>query len=305
MNPRRRHPGVRPRGRPVAMWPELGRAARVAARSFIVAAAALALSPAAAHAQAPAYRRAPGDTLRYHEVTMSTVEMRAATGPVSVRTSHDARIALAFVAADTARAWVEALSLSVAGLPGQADRRPDTSALLRQPYTLVFGARGEVETVRTPELAAEIAQVSDLSAEFTDFFPRLPAGPLTPGATWADTASHETTNAAGRTVIAQRIGSYRVRGDSTIAGERVVVVELRTASEIATGTAAPRASGATMRSDLEGEETGTFCFAPATGRLVERRRTGRLTGAITVRGGGQQLSIPQTFTYESRIELIR
>ena len=266
--------------------------------------AGLALVPSPVDAQAPAYRRAPGDTLRYREVTSTTVEMRGATGPVTVQARHDARIAFAFTAGDTARAWFDALSLSIEGMPGQPDRRPDTAPLLGKPYTLVIDARGDAQTVSTPEFPADVAQVSDLSAEFTDFFPRLSDRPLTPGTTWADTVSHETTNPAGRTVLAQRVGSYRVRGDTTIRGERVVIVDLRTQSEIITGSAAPRASGATMQSSLKGEETGVFYFAPASGRLIERRRTARLSGSVTVSGGGQQLSIPQTFTYESRIELI-
>jgi hypothetical protein len=273
--------------------------------SLMAMLAGLVLSPVNARAQAPAYRRAPGDTLRYREVTNSTIQMQSPSGVTSVRSGHDARIAIAFAAGDTARAWFEALSLSVAGLPGQADRRSDGAGLIEKPYTLVIGARGEVQTVRMPEFTDEVARLSDLSAEFTDFFPRLSDRPLTPGTVWTDTVSHETTSPSGSTVLAQRIGNYRVRGDTTISGERAVIVELATQSEIISGTAVPRESGATMRSSLKGEETGAFYFAPASGRLLVRRRTGRLSGAVTVSGGGQQIAIPQTFTYESRIELVR
>ncbi|HET7461529.1 MAG TPA: hypothetical protein VFJ82_09770 [Longimicrobium sp.] len=286
------------------MRTQVRRAAAGSGRWIAAGLFALVLSPTTASAQAPAYRRAPGDTLRYHEVTTGTVEMRPASGAVSVRTRHDARVAVTFGAADTARAWFEALSLSAAG-PPLGERRPETAPLLGRPYTFVLGPRGEARTVRLPEIPAEVLRVSDLSAEFTEFFPRLSAGPLAPGATWADTASHQTTNAAGVTVIGRRIGSYRVRGDSTIRGERVVAVEVRTSTEILSGAATPRASGATTQSSLKGEETGVFFFAPAGGRLVERRRTGRLAGSLTVTAGGRTLSIPQSFTYESRVELIR
>jgi len=281
------------------------RAARGSGRSAAAGLFVLALAwPAAAQAQTSAYRRAPGDTLRYHEVTTGTIEMRPARGAVTVQTRHDARIAVTFAAADTARAWFEALSLSAAGSP-LGERRPDTAPLLGRPYTFVFTPRGEVRTVRVPEIPGEVLRVSDLSAEFTEFFPHLPAGPLTPGATWADTATHQTTNAAGLTVIGRRTASYRVRGDSTIRGERVVAVEMRTATEILSGSATPRPTGATTQSSLKGEETGVFFFAPGSGRLVERRRTGRLAGSLAVSAGGQTVSIPQSFTYESRIDLIR
>ncbi|HEU4556187.1 MAG TPA: hypothetical protein VFS20_00010 [Longimicrobium sp.] len=273
-------------------------------RTALGAVLGLSFLAAAAHAQAPTYRRAPGDTLRYREVTSGTVEARPGGGAaMSVKTSHDARIAVTFGAADTARAWFEALTMGVDG--PQGERRPDAQALLGRPYTLVIGPRGEVRTVDVPPIPAEIAQVSELAAQFTDFFPRLPAGPLTAGTTWADTTRHQTTGATGRTVIARRIGSYHVRGDSTIAGQRVAIVEMRTETELLAGASTPAAPGsASTQSALRGEETGAFYFAPETGRLVGRRRSGKLGGAITISGGGRQVAIPQTYTYESRIELL-
>lgn len=267
-----------------------------------LAALALLLAAGAVQAQAPVYRRAPGDTLRYREVTTGAVEARPGSGSVTMKTSRDARIAVTFGAADTARAWFEALAVSVDG-PPQGERRPDASALLGRPYTLILGPRGEVQTVAVPPIPETLTQVSDLAAQFTDFFPRLPAGPLVAGATWADTVRHQATNAAGRTVVARRVGSYRVRGDSTVGGERVVVVDLLTDSEILSGSSTPPAPGsASMQSALRGEETGAFYFAPETGLLVGRRRSGKLGGTITVSGGGRQVVIPQAFTYESRIE---
>jgi hypothetical protein len=304
MNPRQPHHEVRLRGH-AGVRTTVRRAAAGSGRSVAAGLFALVLaSSAAAQTQTPVYRRAPGDTLRYHEVTTGTIEMRPASGTVTVQTRHDARIALAFGAADTARAWFEALALSAHG-PPLGERRPDTAPLLGRPYTFVLGPRGDVRMVRVPEIPPEVLRVSDLSAEFTEFFPRLPAGPLTPGATWADTASHQTTNAAGFTVIGRRTGSYRVRGDSTIRGERVVAVEMRTDTEILSGSATPRATGATTQSSLKGEDTGVFFFAVDGGRLVERRRSGSLAGSLTVSAGGRAISIPQSFTYESRIELVR
>lgn len=304
MNPLQPPHKDRLRGLQAGVRTKIRRAAAGPGRSVAAGLVALVLLPSFASAQAPAYRRAPGDTLRYHEVTTGTVEMRPASGAVTVRTRHDARVAITFGAADTARAWFDALSLSADG-PPLGERRPDTAPLLGRPYTFVLGARGEARTVRVPEIPPEVLRVSDLSAEFTEFFPHLPAGPLTPGATWADTATHRTTNAGGLTVVGRRIGSYRVRGDSTIRGERVVAVEVRTTTETLSGSATPRATGATTQSSLKGDETGVYFFAPASGRLVERRRTGRLAGSLTVSAGGRTIAIPQSFAYESRIELIR
>lgn len=294
---------VHPRGLRAAVRTGVRRAVGGSWRSAAAGLFALMLAPLAAAAQAPAYRRAPGDTLRYHEVTSGTIEMRPASGTVSVQTEHDARVAVTFAAGDTARAWFEALMVSAAG-PPLGERRPDTAPLLGRPYLLVFGPRGEVRTVRVPEIPPEVLRVSDLSAEFTEFFPRLGSTPLAPGATWADTTTHQTTNAAGITVIGRRVGRYRVRGDSTIRGERVVAVEVGVETEVLSGSATPRPTGATTQSALKGEETGVFFFAPGSGRLIERRRTGRLAGSVTISAAGRSISIPQSFTYESRIELI-
>ena len=269
-------------------------------RRFLIALAALV--PAAAHAQSPEYRRAAGDTLRFREVTVATSEIAAPTGTMNIRSEHDATIAVTFTRGDTARAWFQALTLR-ARYPG-GESTPATAGLLGQPYVLTLGARGDVRTLSVPAFSREIAEASDLTHEFNDFFVRLPAVALLPGVEWTDTTSRETRNAAGRTLVTTRIGRYRVRGDTTIGGVRGVAVEARTQNRLESSGPSPT-PGMRMSTLQEGTETGTFVFSPGEGRLLARRREGSSAGHIEFIGGPQPMRLPQKMTYESAIERVR
>ena len=260
------------------------------------------LVPAAAHGQAPEYRRAAGDTLRFREVTRATSEIAAPTGAMTIRTDHDATVALTFTRGDTARAWFEALSLR-GTFPG-GESVPQTAPLLGRPFVLTLGARGEAATLTVPEFPADVAQTSDLTHEFNDFFVRLPAVPLRPGVKWTDTTTRETPNAAGRTLRTTRIGSYRVRGDTVVGGVRGVVIDTRMRNRIESSGPSPT-PGMRMTTLQEGTETGVFVFAPSEGRFLARRRDGALEGHIEFIGGPQPVRIPQKMTYQSTIERIR
>lgn len=261
-----------------------------------------ALVPAAAHAQAPEYHRAAGDTARFREVTAATSEISAPQGVMKIRTDHDARIAVTFTRGDTARAWYEALSVSSA-YPG-GESRPGTAALLGQPFVLTMGARGEVETLRVPELPREVREVEDLTRQFDDFFVKLPAVPLRAGVEWADTSRKETQMAAGRTMRALRIGRFRVRGDTMVAGARAWVIETRMRNRVESTGPSPT-PGMDLRTVLEGTEMGTFVFSASGGRFLARRRTGALEGEIEFTGGPQPVRLPQKMSYESSIERVR
>ena len=256
-----------------------------------------ALLPSIAHAQ---YLRTPGDTLRYREVTRVVSEIAAPAGAMTIRTQHDARLALAFARGDTARAWYEALALR-STFPG-GESVPETGALLGRTFVLTMDARGYVETLAVPEFPREVAEVTELTHQFNDFFIRLPAAPLRAGVEWSDTTRRETRTAAGRTLRTTRIGRYRVRGDTVVAGVRGVAVATRMQNRIESTGPSPT-PGMELNSAQEGEETGTFVFGG--GRLLARRREGALTGELEFRGGPQPVRLPQKMTYESTIERVR
>lgn len=262
---------------------------------------ALVLLPAALHAQAPQYRRAAGDTVRYREVTQATSEITSPQGGLTLSSVHDARLAVAFARGDTARAWYEALTLR-SEFPG-GEQVPATAPLLGKPFVLTMDARGGVETLSVPEFPQDVSEASDLTHQFNDFFVRLPASALRPGLEWTDTTRRETPNAAGRTVRTTRIGRFRVRGDTTVGGVRAVVVEARMNNRVETAGPSPT-PGIELRTVQEGTETGLFVFSPERGRLLARRRTGSLEGHIEFIGGPQPMKLPQKMKYESTIEIL-
>ena len=262
---------------------------------------ALVLLPAALHAQAPQYRRAAGDTLRYREVTRATSEITSPQGVFTLGSGHDARIAVAFARGDTARGWYEALTLR-SEFPG-GERAPATAPLLGKPFVLTMNARGDVQTLSVPDFPQEVSEASDLTHQFNDFFVRLPASALRPGLEWTDTTQRSTPTAAGRTVRTTRVGRFRVRGDTTVAGVRGVVVEARMNNRVETAGPSPT-PGIELRTSQEGTEEGVFVFSPERGRFLARRRTGSLEGHIEFIGGPQPMKLPQKMKYESTVEIL-
>lgn len=262
----------------------------------------------AGHADLPAqswepstYRRTAGDTLRFREVTRGEISVTGPQGTLVARTTHEALIALTFGAGDTALAWFEEISLGLDA--GAQSMRPAMGALIRRPYTLLFTERGHVRTIESPDLPLEIAQVSDLARQFDDFFLRLPREPLREGFTWSDTVAISDSTSETDLRRMQRVGSYRVSGDTVIAGERAVVIDATLETTI-DATAAAAGQPEPAHAELGGSEQATFFFAPGPGRLLGRVRQGEIAGVITI-GGRSGVEMRQRHTYTSRIEAVR
>ena len=248
-------------------------------------------------AQPAAYRRTPGDTVRLREATTAEMTLRTPGGDLPATLRHDAVVAVAFTAGDTARAWYEALAVEASGAAGL--QRPATDAVLRRPFTLAMDARGRVRTLAAPEIPAAVRGITDLSHQFDDFFLRLPAAPLRVGLAWSDTVVHRDSSAA-RYTHATRAAHYRVERDTVVGGRRALVVSMRQAVRLEAGGPV---EGQPIRTDavLAGGDSGIVVFAPAEGRLLGRARSGEMRGTLTVRGGAEPLAIPQTYRYRSTI----
>jgi hypothetical protein len=262
--------------------------ARLLFATFLLAAA---LHPAAARGQDAAYARAPGDTLRYREVTRSTLVIRPPERGREMRTrgGHDAVLAIAFEPGGRAQAWYESLRISRRrGWFGSA--RPATAAALGRPFVLRFGERGEVETLSAPVFPPSFQGVADLTRQFEDYFLRLPGGALTPGREWADTVALPSEPGAGL-AARWKAARYRVRGDSVVDGHRVAVVEYETSM-------GPFPSAGLH---LGGGARGVAFFSPATGRFVGREEEGRWEGQVLTNAG---YALGYTFTYTSTIRLL-
>jgi hypothetical protein len=62
-----------------------------------------------------------------------------------------------------------------------------------------------------------------------------------------------------------------------------------------------------MRSDaqLTGEEDGWFVFAPSTGRLIARRREGKLEGPVKASGAMGELEMNQSISYTGAMDALK
>ena len=254
-------------------------------------------------AQQASYRFPPRDTLKYHEITLSRIELRPARGPVTLTTRHDAKIALTTDRGDTVTAWYEELSLS--STSPQGERRPSTDGALHLPFRLALAHGGQVTALSAPSFPPEIASQSDLTHQFEDFFISLPASAIRPLASWADTLESSTAGSPRDTYQARHIRRYRALRDTVLAGGLAAIV-IGFEQEITVRSSSPMQNAAvTIYTRLEGHEEGTAVFAPAAGRLLSRNRRGHLDGEQVLKGEGREVTVPMLYEYSSSLVGLR
>ncbi len=251
----------------------------------------------AASAQAPAYARTPGDTLRYREVTERVMDTPGS--PPRIR-RQDATLAVAFAAADTARGWYDSLRLEAEG-GGEARVLEDGAARV---FVLAFGARGVDTALVIPAFPEPIRARADLRWQFWDFFPRLPATPLAPGTAWADTLARARTVEGGGNEMEStdtRIMRYRVVGDSTIGQRAVVVVDAQGETN---GVLVGKLFGVVVRGTSRETERGRIYLDAARGVLVRRTRTATGVLDLTLPEGDRPGSVHRTDQFTGTVELL-
>lgn len=228
---------------------------------------ALAFATPLAAQNATTYRRNPGDTLRYHELTESKVDSNV-KGATSTETRRDATAVFAFGAADTARAWFEAFA-AVARMQGRETTSP---APLNGPVVLLFRANGVLET----------PQAGTGGNPFAVFFLRLPDRPLAPGVEWADTMGGKRDTPDGARQEMQYVVKYRVAGDTAVEGGKAFVI---TAKGDGVEKATRTVGTGTEEQRTRTSETGRIVFSAELGRLLSWDRTVERLGRTTTRGG--------------------
>jgi hypothetical protein len=256
---------------------------------------ATAVSAAAQTTYAP-----PGDTLRYHETQKTSVVITMPQGEIQVPVDQDATVAVVRFPGDSAHAWFDALALS-ASTP-QGDQKPSTDALLHKAFRLRFDSRGQVKLIAAPTFPEALASFGDLSNEFSDLFLRLPAKPLRIGLTWTDTLTR-TDSTADRKASATAISDYKVEKDTVVDGTPALLVRMTQHANIHVDGPVPNQPG--MRSDatMEGNTTGFYVFAPKPGRMLARRRTGKLSGDVNIPAAG--MTMKQAIDYTNTVDLVK
>ena len=257
---------------------------------------ALGARPAAAQTT---YARSAKDTLRYHEVTHTEVNMSTPQGSVSVPMEHDATIAVLLLPGDSARAWYESLRLSVTAPRGVMT--PETGPALRQPFALNMDARGRTRLLSAPTFPESFQGITDLTHQFDDFFLRLPAEPLKVGLTWTDTVTRADSSADKR-LRSTTIAEYRVERDTTVGGQAGLLVNVRQHGTVNT-EAAMHGQNARLQTQMTGTDSGWFVFAPKSGRMLARQRKGEFRGETLMTAPSGSMTVQQSMTYTHSINL--
>ena len=241
------------------------------------------------------------DTLRFRETTQLRVKLTMPQGELPMSVEQRATIALVRMPGDSARAWFDSLAISISG--PQGDQRPATDSALKQPFRLGLDARGRVNSVDAPRWPASLEGVSDLSHQFDDFFLRLPAQPLKVGLAWSDTTT-KTDSTSERFTRWTRAADYRVERDTMVGTTPALVVRMKQKMTARVSAPIPNQP---MRSDaqLSGEEDGYFVFAPSTGRLIARRRQGKLEGPVKASGAMGEMQMNQSISYTGAMDSLK
>jgi hypothetical protein len=233
------------------------------------------------------------DTLRFRETTQLRVNLTMPQGEIPMSIEQRATIAVVRMPGDSARAWFDSLAISLSG--PQGEQRPATDSALKQPFRLGLDGRGRVKSVDAPKWPASLEGITDLSHQFDDFFLRLPAQPLKVGLAWSDTTT-KTDSTPERFTRWMRAADYRVERDTTVGTTAALVVRMKQKMRATISAPIPNQP---MRSDaqLTGEEDGYFVFAPSTGRLIARRREGKLEGPVKASGAMGEMQMNQSISY--------
>jgi hypothetical protein len=239
------------------------------------------------------------DTLRFRETTQLRMTLTSPQGEIPMTLEQRATISLVR-SGDSARAWFDSLAVSATG--PQGEQRPPTDSALKLAISFALDARGRVRDVVPPKWPASLQGIADLSHQFDDFFLRLPPRTLKIGLAWSDTTVH-TDSTADRFLRWVRRTDYRVERDTTVGTTPALVVR---AKQTMSATISGPVPNQGMRSDaqLSGDSDGYFVFAPTTGRLIGRRREGKMEGPVKLSGGMGDMQMNQSITYTGVTEAV-
>ena len=241
------------------------------------------------------------DTLRFHETTQLHVTLTMPQGEMPMSMEESATVSVVRLPGDSARAWFD--SLAIIGTSPQGELKPATDSALKRSFRLGFDARGRVKTVSAPQWPASLQGVGDLSHQFDDFFLRLPAQTLKVGLAWSDTTA-QTDSTADRYARWQRTSDYRVERDTMVGATPAVVVRMKQKMSATISAPVPNQQ---MRTDaqLQGEEDSYFVFAPKTGRLIARRREGKIEGPVKASGAAGEMQMNQSISYTGTMDAVK
>lgn len=161
------------------------------------------------------------------------------------------------------------------------------------PTRMSVDPRGVVTITEKPPLTTVLAQVLGSESYARRMFLRLPGRAVSAGARWVDTVSLNE-EAAGMSTSGTSIFASTLRGDTVIAGLRLLVIDSdATTSQQLSGSP----EGVEVRQMLAGTSKIVTLWDAARGAMFERTETGTLSGAMELPAmgvSGMPVNVRQT-----------
>lgn len=251
------------------------------------------------------YAMPAANPLTYTSADTARINIELAPGQAMEQTmGQSSRVRLAFAPAmgTAGNLTVTASFLDFGGFieSSMMPRQEIGSEMIEGEFMLSLSPDGAVETVSGPELPEEVQGLMMGNDLFSDFFLRLPAATVQPGTSWTDTVTSSSDEGSGPTTSSETIIVSTFRGDTTVAGRTLWIIESnRATSVLVTG----ETQGMQMTNELSGRITERALWDPARRLLHSSTSDGSLTGTLSIPAAGMS-DIPLDVTNRRTVRLV-
>lgn len=160
-------------------------------------------------------------------------------------------------------------------------------------FTMDQTGRGTV--ISLPEVAGPAEMLVTPIAMVHDFFPRLPADPVSPGESWTDTLSYEIEMSVGSAVMSS-VTTFTLQGDTTVAGSRLLKVTFTGNGE---RNGRVNQGGAEVSQYFSGPTEGMFLWDPARALMVSYETIFEMDGVTEILNAPMEVP-PMSVSAEGR-----
>ena len=102
---------------------------------------------------------------------------------------------------------------------------------------------------------------------------------------------------------ATSITDYKVEKDTVVNGTPAVLVRMTQSTKLHAEGPVPQQPGARTDVTMEGNDAGFYVFAPKPGRMLARRRTGKLSGDVNIAAAG--MTMKQAIDYTNIVDAVK
>ncbi len=175
--------------------------------------------PAASNAQSA--RRQAGDTLRFHESAVSSIDLQSPAGPQQRKSVTDSWLTLAFLGGDSAVVVYDSMRMDIGAPMPPEPIRAMTERVKGRRFAVRFKPDGVVEGGDSLIAELQLSVGMQLPQSRWSFALPFSAQRLRPGATWKDTVDTKLETPTGKLYYSPGLGIV-VRHTMEAAGKSVV-----------------------------------------------------------------------------------